>query len=291
MPTLPHEAPLLLFRERPDLVPTLLRDVLGIAIPAHARVRVEESNFAQIVPAEYRADLVLTLASDGGPVMGIVVEVQLTRDPRKRFTWPLYVAALHAKLACATCLVVVTADDDVARWAAEPITTLQPGPAFTPLVFGPERIPIVTDAAEATRQPELAVLSALAHGREGRAVEIGRAALTAVARLDDERRALYTDLVLYALAGAAREALEIEMNLTNYEFKSDFFKLKLAEGEARGEARGKARAVLAVLAARGLAVSDEIRSRVLACTDLSTLDRWIARAATASTADDVVRDT
>ena len=59
MPTLPHEAPLLLFRERPDLVPTLLRDVLGIAIPAHASVRVEESKFAQIVPAEYRADLSL----------------------------------------------------------------------------------------------------------------------------------------------------------------------------------------------------------------------------------------
>ena len=222
--------------------------------------------------------------------MGIIVEVQLARDARKRFTWPLYAAALHAKLGCPTCLVVVAADDEVARWAADPITSLQPGPAFTPVVFGPDRIPVVTSAAEATRQPELAVLSALAHGREPRAIEIGRAALAAAARLDDERRTLYTDLVLYALAGAARETLEIEMNLSNYEFKSDFFKRKLAEGEARAEARGEARAVLTLLAARGLTIAEDVRARILSCTDLATLDRWVARAAAAVTAEEVIAE-
>jgi hypothetical protein len=290
MPSIPHEAPLLLFRERPELVPELLRDVVGLVLPPHGRVRVEESNFAQIVPAEYRADLVLTLTNDSAPVMGIIVEVQLARDARKRFTWPLYTAVLHAKLGCATCLVVVAANDEVARWAAEPVTSLQPGPAFTPVVLGPDRIPVVTSAAEAARQPELAVLSALAHGREPHALQIGRAALAAASRLDDERRTLYTDLVLYALAGEAREALEIEMNLSNYEFKSDFFKRKLAEGEARAEARGEARAVLTLLAARGLTMTEDVRARILSCTDLATLDRWVARAAAAVTAEEVIAE-
>jgi predicted transposase/invertase (TIGR01784 family) len=72
----------------------------------------------------------------------------------------------------------------------------------------------------------------------------------------------------------------------------------IAEGEARGEARGEAKwraegranAVLAVLTARGLVVPDAIRARILSCTDIPTLDAWIARAATASSATEVVSD-
>jgi predicted transposase/invertase (TIGR01784 family) len=61
-----------------------------------------------------------------------------------------------------------------------------------------------------------------------------------------------------------------------------------AEGEARGEARGRASAVLAVLEARHLAVPTPVRERVLDCTDLPTLQRWLARAATCKSADEVV---
>jgi predicted transposase/invertase (TIGR01784 family) len=67
--------------------------------------------------------------------------------------------------------------------------------------------------------------------------------------------------------------------------------VKLAEGEARGEARGeakgKANAILAVLSARSIAVSAEARARIEACKDLSTLDRWIARAAVVAAAEDI----
>lgn len=49
--------------------------------------------------------------------------------------------------------------------------------------------------------------------------------------------------------------------------------------EAHGEAHGEA---------RDLPVSDEVRTQIVTCTDLATLDRWIARAATARTADEVV---
>jgi hypothetical protein len=59
------------------------------------------------------------------------------------------------------------------------------------------------------------------------------------------------------------------------------------EGRAEGRAESKAEAVLAVLKARGLAVSEGVRVRVLACRDLSILDRWLVRAATAASDTEV----
>ncbi len=47
-------------------------------------------------------------------------------------------------------------------------------------------------------------------------------------------------------------------------------------------------ALLSVLTARGLALSDALRAQILSCQDLATLDRWLARALTAQTATDVL---
>ena len=58
---------------------------------------------------------------------------------------------------------------------------------------------------------------------------------------------------------------------------------------AEGKAAGKAEAVLAVLAARGIAVSAPLRERILRCAEIAMLNVWIRRAAVASTAAAVVR--
>jgi hypothetical protein len=64
---------------------------------------------------------------------------------------------------------------------------------------------------------------------------------------------------------------------------------ELAEAKwAEGEASGKSAAILAFLAARGISVSDETRAHIEACVDAPTLDRWIARAATAASAEEVI---
>ena len=62
------------------------------------------------------------------------------------------------------------------------------------------------------------------------------------------------------------------------------------EGKTEGKTEGKAEAVLALLAARGLTVSDALRRRVLACADLATLERWIVRAALAEGDAEAVLD-
>jgi hypothetical protein len=63
-----------------------------------------------------------------------------------------------------------------------------------------------------------------------------------------------------------------------------------AKLEAKVEAKAKAESLLIVLHARGLPVSDAVRSKITACHDATTLARWTVRAVTARTADEVVDD-
>jgi len=59
------------------------------------------------------------------------------------------------------------------------------------------------------------------------------------------------------------------------------------QGVERGHLAGLADAVLRVLEARGFVVPDELRSQVGSCQDASTLERWLSRAAVASSLDEV----
>ena len=129
-----------------------------------ARRGSNSADLTDVQPAEYRADLVVLLL-DGLPVLGIVVEVQLSQDDRKRFVWPVYAASLRARLKCQVSLLVVTVDETVARWAAKPID-MGNGSRFVPLVLRPSGIPEVIDEQQAQSDPELAVLSAMAHGND-----------------------------------------------------------------------------------------------------------------------------
>lgn len=61
-----------------------------------------------------------------------------------------------------------------------------------------------------------------------------------------------------------------------------------AERAPSREARGKVAAILAFLAACGIAVSNAVLARIEACNDAATLDLWITRAATAASAEEVI---
>ncbi|HEY8379242.1 MAG TPA: hypothetical protein VIK91_22265, partial [Nannocystis sp.] len=60
-----------------------------------------------------------------------------------------------------------------------------------------------------------------------------------------------------------------------------------AEGHVEGKVAGKAEALLAVLAARGLIPDDARAAEIRATRDEALLQRWIARAAVATTIDAV----
>jgi hypothetical protein len=240
MPSHLHEALLLLFRNRPELAPELLRDALHVELPAYTEARIESAELTDIQPAEYRADLVVLLY-DGKPVLGIVLEAQLNSDEDKRFAWPVYVVGLRARIRCPVCLLVVTAHESVARWASRPIE-LGGGNRFAPLVLGPSAVPVVIDQDAAKADPELAVLSAMAHGQDpdtDKSLQIAFAAIAATVGLDAERSTLYFDLVLASLGEAARKTLQA-MDPAKYEYQSEFAKRYLSQGRAEGEAKGRA---------------------------------------------------
>src|SRR5262249_25691653 len=153
----------------------------------------------------------------------------------------------------------------VAAWCAEPIETGIPGFVLRPPVLGREAVPVVTDPAEAVRRPELAVLSAMAHGQSELGEAIGKAAMPAIHGLDGELARFYGDLVLHSLNEAARRALEVMMK--GYEYQSEFVKNCIAQGRTEGRTEGRAeeaaRAVLTALRVRGVTVPEGDRARIL----------------------------
>ena len=83
--------------------------------------------------------------------------------------------------------------------------------------------------------------------------------------------------------------------LRDFPYVREGYRKGIREGESRGEAKGmakgkavgKAESVLMLLDVRGVTVSKALRTKILTCTDLDTLDRWLRTAASASSAAEV----
>ena len=297
MPSQEHEALADLIRDRPDVVVALLRGA-GVVLAEGVAARRLDPTFAGYAP-DYTADAAVAIGGGGAlPGLVVVVEVQLARDEDKRYSWPVYEALARARHRAKACVLVVALDPVVARWAREPFEIGPGGSRFAPVVIGPAEVPVITDEAEAMAMPELAVLSAVAHGnrREG-GLEAVVAAIGAITAGPEDRAKLYLDLILAALNEATRTATEALM-LTKYEYRSDFARRYVAEGKAEGkaegllegEAIGMAEALLQLAAVRGLAVSDAQRGAVLACRDVARLRRWLERVATAKEMSEALAD-
>lgn len=65
----------------------------------------------------------------------------------------------------------------------------------------------------------------------------------------------------------------------------------LQKMKTAAKAEGRAESILKVVAARGITVSEAQRQETLLCRDLERLDRWLSRAAVASSADEVFAET
>src|SRR5262249_21138646 len=94
-----HELLILLFRNRSRSAAELLRGI-DVQLPEYDEIRFESADLGNLRPAEYRADLVLFLMRGACKVLGVIVEVQLTRDEDKPYSWPAYVANLRARHRC-----------------------------------------------------------------------------------------------------------------------------------------------------------------------------------------------
>jgi len=163
MPSYRHELLLFLFRNRSGFATDLLRK-LDVQLPEYDETRADSSDLNDLQPAEYRADLVLILMRGSQKMLGVIVEVQLGRDDNKPYAWPAYIANLRARHRCPVCVLVITIEDAVARWAGRSID-VGPGTQCQPWVVGPTNTPAITALQDAQENVELAVLSAIEHGQ------------------------------------------------------------------------------------------------------------------------------
>lgn len=283
-----HQLLLLLFRNRSASAADLLRE-LDVEIPEYDGVHTESSDLSDITPAEYRADLVLFLMRESRKVLGIIVEVQLGRDKDKPYTWPAYIANLRARHRCPVCLLVITTEDNVARWAGRTIE-LGPGARWTPWVVGPSNTPVITEPAAAKRNVELAVLSAIEHGKntDNRlATRIALAALAATADIDAERSKLYLDLVLMSLLESAPEVAEAIMKSFGLGYERDFSRRYFFKGKAEGKVEGRIELVLKLLSLRFGRLTKPVQSRVRGARD-AQIDAVAERMLTARTLEEAL---
>jgi hypothetical protein len=265
-----HEILVELFRKNGKLAPELLRTCAGIQLD-HARVALGSIDLTRVAPSGYYADAVAIVhGHDNKPIAGVIVEVQLHTDRDKRRTWPVYVTTLRAELDCSAMLLVFTPDPVVAAWARQPIEIGHPGFGLTPIVIGLDQVPQIRDADAASRLPELAVLSAMAHPE----VEIAQNAIDAIAQLPRDQANLYSDAIMSALPVAARRILEDRM-LPNYQYKSDFARKYYGQGKDEGLQEGLRAAVVAVAQAKLKAVSDDDLARLAAVTDQRILTELV----------------
>jgi len=279
-----HEILVDLFRANSELAVALLRSCAGIAVD-HARLELGSIDLSQVAPTEYRADAVVILHDLADrPVTGVIVEVQRHIKRDKLLTWPAYVANLRAKLACPAVLLVITPDPAVAAWARRPIELGHPGFHLTPIVIGFDDVPWVRDPVAASRVPELAVLSIMAHPE----LEIAEAAIGAIAQLPADQARLYFDVIMMALPAAIRRILEARMQ--RYEYQSDFARKYYGQGVAEGLEKGLEKglenglraAVVALARTKLLVLSDDDLAAIEAVSDPRILTELVTSLGQAS---------
>ena len=288
MPSYVHELLLLLFRNRSGSAVDLLRN-LNVPLPEYEEIRADSSDLNDLRPAEYRADMVLFLMNGSQKVLGVIVEVQLGRDEDKPYAWPAYIANLRARHRCPVCLLVITIEHAVARWAGRSID-VGPGTRCQPWVVGPSNTPAITALEDAQKNVELAVLSAIEHGQGTDtllAKRIATAAIRASAAIDVERSRLYLDLIQISLSQNVPEAFEIAMNSLGYEYQGDFARRYYGQGKAEGKAEGRMELILKLLISRFGPLTEAAQARVRGAQD-AQMDAVAERMLTATTIEEAL---
>jgi hypothetical protein len=289
MPSIPHEGPLDLVRQHPEIAVEFVQGTAGIKLPSEIAVSLAPTDMSAVVPVQYLADMVVLIsdAASGEPALAVIIEPQLRDSETKRYSWPVYVTTARRVAKCpAAVLVVLCPDPTEADKCRQLIRTGHPGFDLAPIVIDSGGPP----GRDGTGGPYLTVFAASMGGIDMESEPGARRVLDAMAShgVSDADRFRMMTIIMRLASDAARQILEAMMTTSEYE--KTFIERIHDEGIAEGEAKGKAEAVLKLLDARHLAPSKEQRQRVTSCTDTLQLDLWFDRAITASTAAEVFAD-
>ncbi len=284
LPTFEHEAWRDLMRTAAPEVLEHLLAAAGARIPAITSLREASQNATQLVPVQFVADAVLLSGEPTSHVL--LIEVQRHSDERKRLSWPMYVASLHAEHQCPVTLLVVCPTARVARWARRPIG-FGTGATLVPTVLGPDAVPLADGSHLGEHNLTLAVLGAAMHARDPAALQRAKALGAEVLNAGAGSHNVCYHLLETLFGSAFSNHMEALMDAHSWYDRSPMFRKVKEIATAEGLAEGKAEGVIAVLRARSLSVSTQARARIEACKDLGLLETWLTRAVTAAAADDI----
>lgn len=288
MPGTPHEQVVLSLRDRPELLSEVLRRLADVRLAGPMQVIDTAVRFTPSM--EVRPDLLLSRPpSDSGVSPWLMVEVQNRRDERKGKSWHL-AASVLLQSGIMGDLVVITPSRGVARWAkrvAHHRGELGTRAGLTPVVVhvSKDRLEPLLDKDV----PELAVLAvwAGARGDGPEARRVVERAIEVTEELPEPLRDRQVRAILAMLSGRLVDSLtETAMDVNEIPETKAVRRLRLFF-----EGRAKREALLRVLAARGLAPTEEDRKQIDAAADPQVLDAWIDRAVTASTVAEVLETT
>ncbi|WP_433658493.1 hypothetical protein ACQPW1_41105 [Nocardia sp. CA-128927] len=245
------------------------------------------TDLTEIRPLERRVDTLLRFTVPAGRFL-LLVEAQGKDDPDKPAAWAYYLAHAHAKYRLPAVLLVVCHDRGTAAWAAR---TTQLGPSFwassltmSPLVLGPDNVPVVTDPATAADDVPLAALSAMTHANDPSIDAILKSLAAALRGIDEEDAHVFAELTELGLGdGPAANTWRQLMSLDPAFFRSETSQRLREEGRDEGRTEGVAASILRVLERRGFAVADDMRDRITSCTDLEVLRGWLDQSVTVTT--------
>lgn len=226
-----HDAFVELFRSDAGLLKEIIGERYGLDDLEPEQLSAELT----LPPSEYRADSIVVFKDERGAArLAVVVEVQHTLDYRKRFTWPVYLAATRAREECPTLLFVLAKDEEIAAFARASIDLGHPSFQLTPLVITAEQIPRVEDVESARRLPRLAVLSALTH----QSYAIAAAALAVLDGVSEAYVQIYRDVIISKFPKPEQAVLEAQME-EYYEWKSELAKRQIAELKEASRVEGR----------------------------------------------------
>ncbi|MFC5831378.1 hypothetical protein [Nonomuraea insulae] len=195
-------------------------------------------------------------------------------DAEKLYSWLEYIANFRAREKCPACLVVICPNTEVARWAQQEIYTGHPGLILKVLAIHRGNTPVITDVGQARSNIVLAAISAVTQSEHPRFKEIAAAVQEAMKHIDESLAYRYARYINLSLEGDAQAEWNRGMQTMKYPYQGEYSESLLAEGRVEGEARS----VLKILDVRGLAVSEEVRKRIMDCREQSLLDVWLQRA-------------
>ncbi|QSB04993.1 hypothetical protein [Natronoglycomyces albus] len=300
MVTYEHEMPLTLLRHHPESGPALVTRLLGLELPAYTSVQPASEALTTTYPPELNCDGAGVLYDDEGrAVAALIVEMQMSHDPDKQYTWFAYLANLWRRVKCPTHLIVICPGRGTAKRAREAVTIGHHGMCFAPTVLGPDNIPEVIEPVTGPDSLLLTFLSALVHPDSAAREEIGKNLNDEFGELSVDQAVEYAKCALATFKEPMRMVMEGLMKTEKYDYhrallgdSADTYLARgkaegIAEGKVEGKVEGKAELIFVLIASRGITVTEEQRQRVSQCRDSELLDSWAVKAMNATEAADI----